>query len=128
VVRCAAKIGSKDCARLTIIHHSSNPFVGVSNLLDCASRNYDLLSSVAGSLNKSSTGNVKGEVTMRVLALALAGMLSVFFFADTHAFAAKRGSASYGNPDRNPYQSAAGVCGGNAYCYRSGSHKHPKKH
>jgi hypothetical protein len=64
---------------------------------------------------------------MRVMALALASMLAVFV-ADSQAFAAKRGSASYGNPDRNPYQSAAGVCGGNAYCYRSGHQKHPKKH
>jgi hypothetical protein len=63
---------------------------------------------------------------MRVMALALASMLAVFV-ADTQAFAAKRGS-SVGNPDRNYYQSAAGVCGGNAYCYRSGSQKHPKKH
>jgi hypothetical protein len=63
---------------------------------------------------------------MRVMALALASMLAVFV-ADSQAFAAKRGS-SVGNPDRNYYQSAAGVCGGNAYCYRSGSQKHPKKH
>jgi hypothetical protein len=64
---------------------------------------------------------------MRVMALALASMLAVFV-ADSQAFAAKRGSASYGNPDRNYYQSAAGVCGGSASCYRSGSQKHPKKH
>jgi hypothetical protein len=32
----SAKIGSKDCARLTPIHHSSNPFVRVQNLVDCA--------------------------------------------------------------------------------------------
>jgi hypothetical protein len=63
---------------------------------------------------------------MRVMALALASMLAVFV-ADGHAFAAKRGS-SYGNPDRNPYQSAAGVCGGSAYCYRSGHQKHQKTH
>jgi hypothetical protein len=66
------------------------------------------------------------EETMRVLALALAGMLSVFFFADTHAFAAKGTSAA--NPDRQYYAGAARGCGGGAYCYRSGSQKHMKKH
>ena len=64
---------------------------------------------------------------MRVMALALASMLAVFV-ADSQAFAAKRGSSSVANPDRNYYQSAAGVCGGSAFCYRSGSHKHSKKH
>jgi hypothetical protein len=59
---------------------------------------------------------------MRVMALAIVSVLAVFT-ADGQAFAAKRSS---GNPDRNYYQSAAGSCGGNAYCYRSGSHS--KKH
>jgi hypothetical protein len=62
---------------------------------------------------------------MRVMALALASMLAVFA-ADSQAFAAKRG-ASY-NPDRDYYQSAAGVCGGSASCYRSGHQKHHKTH
>jgi hypothetical protein len=63
---------------------------------------------------------------MRFIALALASMLAVFV-ADSQAFAAKRGS-SVANPDRNYYQSAAGVCGGSASCYRNGSHKQTKKH
>jgi hypothetical protein len=62
---------------------------------------------------------------MRVMALALAGMLAVLFSAGTHAYAAK--SNSVANPDRNSYQSAAGVCGGSASCYKSGSQKHSKK-
>jgi hypothetical protein len=63
---------------------------------------------------------------MRFMGLVLASMLAVFV-ADSQAFAAKRGS-SVGNPDRDYYQSAAGVCGGAASCYRSGSQKHTKKH
>jgi hypothetical protein len=63
---------------------------------------------------------------MRVMALVLASMLAMLV-ADGTAFAAKRG-ASVGNPDRNSYQSAAGSCGGSAFCYRSGSKKAPKKH
>jgi hypothetical protein len=59
---------------------------------------------------------------MRVMAFAIVSMLAVFA-ADGQAFAAKR---STGNPDRNSYQSAAGSCGGSAFCYRSGSHS--KKH
>jgi hypothetical protein len=62
---------------------------------------------------------------MRVMALALAGVLSVFV-ADSQAFAAKSRS-SVANPDRQYYQ-GAGSCGGSAYCYRSGSKKHSKKH
>jgi hypothetical protein len=62
---------------------------------------------------------------MRVMALALAGMLAVLFSAGTHAYAAK--SNSVANPDRQYYQGAARGCGGGAYCYRSGSQKHSKK-
>jgi hypothetical protein len=62
---------------------------------------------------------------MRVMALALASMLAVFVFADTHAFAAK--GSSVANPDRQYYQGAARGCGGGAYCYRSGSHSKKKK-
>jgi hypothetical protein len=65
------------------------------------------------------------EETMRVVALALAGMLAVLFSAGTHAYAAK--SSSVANPDRQYYQGAARGCGNGAYCYRSGSQKHPKK-
>jgi hypothetical protein len=60
---------------------------------------------------------------MRVMALVLGSML-VVFAAYSQAAAARYSS----NPDRNYYQRAAGVCGGSASCYRSGSHKHPKKH
>ncbi|MBV9969606.1 MAG: hypothetical protein JO228_06455 [Xanthobacteraceae bacterium] len=62
---------------------------------------------------------------MRVIALAFVGVLALMF-ADTHAFAAK--GSSIGNPDRQYYQGAARGCGGGAYCYRSGSQKHSKKH
>jgi hypothetical protein len=61
---------------------------------------------------------------MRVMALALASMLAVFT-ADSQAFAAKR-SSGVANPDRQFCAGAERGCGGGAYCYRSGSHKHPK--
>jgi hypothetical protein len=64
---------------------------------------------------------------MRVMALALASMLAVLA-ADGQAFAAKRGSSSVGNPDRQYYQGAARGCGGGAYCYRSGHQKNQKTH
>ena len=59
---------------------------------------------------------------MRIMALVLGSTLMVFA-AYSEAVAAR-----YGNPDRNYSQSAAGVCGGSASCYRNGSHKVPKKH
>jgi hypothetical protein len=62
---------------------------------------------------------------MRAMALVLASML-VVFVADSQAFAAKR-SSGVANPDRQYYAGAERGCGGGAYCYRSGSHKHPKK-
>jgi hypothetical protein len=60
---------------------------------------------------------------MRVMALALASILAVFV-ADNQAFAAKRGT-SIANLD-GPYY-AQRCQGSNAYCYRSGSQKNPKK-
>jgi hypothetical protein len=79
----------------------------------------------AGSI-ESRTGNdwkIAREITMRIMALVLGSTLMVFA-AYSQAAAARYSS----NPDRNYYQSAAGVCGGAASCYRSGSQKHHKKH
>ena len=87
-----------------------------------------MLASLPGSFTTKidpGTGNLSKEETMRVMALALASILAVFV-ADSQAFAAKRGS-SVGNYNYQ-YQSAAGVCGGSASCYRGGSKKTPKKH
>jgi hypothetical protein len=70
--------------------------------------------------------NRKGRIKMRIVTLALAGTLAMFL-ANGEAFAAKRISG-VSNPDHNSYQSAAGVCGGSASCYRSGSQKNQKKH
>jgi hypothetical protein len=61
---------------------------------------------------------------MRIMTLALAGLLAVFV-TDSQAFPAKRSSGA-ANPDRRYYQGAARGCGGGAYCYRSGNHS--KKH
>jgi hypothetical protein len=58
---------------------------------------------------------------MRIMTLALAGTLAIFL-AGGEAFAAKR-TSGVSNPDRNAYQSAAGSCGGSAYCYKSSSKK-----
>jgi hypothetical protein len=60
---------------------------------------------------------------MRVVALVFASMLAVFA-ANSEVFAAK----SSANPDRQFYQGAARGCGSAAYCYKSGSQKHQKKH
>jgi hypothetical protein len=83
----------------------------------------DFLPSVAGSLNEVQDWKISREITMRVMALVLGSMLMVIA-AYSQAAAARYSS----NPDRNYYQSAAGVCGGSASCYRSGSQKHHKKH
>jgi hypothetical protein len=58
---------------------------------------------------------------MRIMTLALAGTLAIFL-AGGEAFAAKR-TSGVSNPDRNPYQSAAGSCGGSAACYKNGAKK-----
>jgi len=63
---------------------------------------------------------------MRITTIVLAGTLAIFL-AGGEAFAAKRTSAGISNPDHNSYQSAAGVCGGSASCYKSGSQKSQKK-
>jgi hypothetical protein len=63
---------------------------------------------------------------MRIMALTLVSVLAVFA-ADSQAFAAKR-STAVANPDRQYYAGAERGCGGGAYCYRSGSHKHLAKH
>ena len=88
-----------------------------------------MLASLPGSFTTKidpGTGNLSKEETMRVMALALASILAVFV-ADSQAFAAKRASSSASNYNYQ-YQSAAGVCGGSASCYKSGSQKQPKKH
>jgi hypothetical protein len=59
---------------------------------------------------------------MRITTIVLAGVLAVFL-AGGEAFAAKRTSAGVSNPDHNSYQSAAGSCGGSAFCYKSGAKK-----
>jgi hypothetical protein len=64
---------------------------------------------------------------MRVVALVFASMLAVFA-ANSQVFAAKSSAAATTNPDRQYYQGAARGCGGGAYCYKSGSQKHQKKH
>jgi hypothetical protein len=59
------------------------------------------------------------------MALVLGSMLMVFMlmvFATYSQPASARSGYSY------QYQSAAGVCGGSASCYRGGSKKTPKKH
>jgi hypothetical protein len=64
---------------------------------------------------------------MRIVTIVLAGTVAVFL-AGGEAFAAKRTSAGISNPDHSSYQSAAGSCGGSAFCYKSGSRKGQKKH
>ena len=58
---------------------------------------------------------------MRIMTLALAGALAIFL-ANGEAFAAKR-TSGVANPDHNSYQSAAGSCGGSAFCYKSSAKK-----
>jgi hypothetical protein len=113
-------------SRLMIIHHNSNRRCAASNLLDGLARMTIPEGRLPGSKcnQDPGTGNPMEE-TMRVVALAIASMLAVFVFADTHAQAAK--GSSVANPDRQYYQGAARGCGGGAYCYRSGSQKHTKK-
>jgi hypothetical protein len=113
-------------SRLMIVHHKSNRRWRAPNLLDGLARMTTpeprLPGSIAARIQELENSM---EETMRVVALALAGMLAVLFSAGTHAYAAK--SSSVANPDRQYYQGAARGCGNGAYCYRSGSQKHTKK-
>jgi hypothetical protein len=61
---------------------------------------------------------------MRVVALAVASMLAIFFY-DSQAFAAKRGS-SIENLD-GQYYAQRNCSGSNAYCYKSQKNS-KKKH
>jgi hypothetical protein len=58
---------------------------------------------------------------MRIMTLVLAGTLAIFV-AGGQALAAKR-TSGVSNFDHNSYQSAAGSCGGSAFCYKSARKK-----